>query len=386
MAASGAAEARTATTGPYIRRVMAAEVINADRAGMSKATAGAAEASGTAGTDTSASVAQTVGLTDHGGAGAAPCLVGLAVSADRRESPGWLRAELARTLPGLAASPDLAPAARSVAARHGRRAGEVLVTAGTAEALVPIARALRPERAVAGYPQFTGPGAALRAAGYPVRWGLLSPADGFGLTRAVIPEGAGLVVVGNLANRASVLHPATLLAGLGRRERVLVVDEAFMDGVPGEPETLAGPADVPGLLVVRSLTKTRALARLRIGCVLGDPALLERLRGAQPLWTVSAPPLAAARVCSWSAAVAEGDAMARACVEVAGNQRAPFVLIDVADGLRVREGLGRRGFAVLRAGTVPGRGPDWLRVAVREPAASGAFVHSLREALSEELT
>lgn len=346
--------------------------------------------------------AEIVGLTYHGDAELAPGLVDLAVNVRRREPPDWLRAELIRTLSGLAAYPDPAPAARAVAARHGRRADEVLLTAGAAEAFVLIARALRPERAVVVHPQFTEPEAALRAAGHPVRRVLLSPADGFRLTRTVIPEDADLVVVGNPTNPTSVLHPAALLAGLARPGRVLVIDEAFMDAVPGEPETLAGPADLPGLLVIRSLTKTWGLAGLRIGYVLGDPDLLERLRGTQPLWAVSTPALAAARACSSPAAVAEADAMARASgaerahltrllrtvpgVEVAGNQRAPFVLIHVADGRRVRDELRRRGFAVRRGDTFPGLGPDWLRIAVRETATSDAFAHSLREALSEELT
>lgn len=343
---------------------------------------------------------EIAGLTHHGDAELAPGLVDLAVNVRRREPPDWLRAELAATLTGLAAYPDPAPATRAVAARHGRRAGEVLLTAGAAEAFVLIARALRPERAVVVHPQFTEPEAALRAAGHRVRRVLLSPAGGFRLTRAVIPEDADLVVVGNPTNPTSVLHPADLLAGLARPGRVLVVDEAFMDAVPGEPESLAEAADVPGLLVIRSLTKTWGLAGLRIGYVLGDPALVGRLRAAQPLWAVSTPALAAARACSAPAAVAEASALALAAeadrdhlarllrtvpgVEAGGGQRAPFVLIHVADGLGVRDGLRREGFAVRRGDTFPGLGPDWLRIAVREAATSDAFARSLREALRQE--
>jgi len=342
------------------------------------------------------------GLTYHGDAELAPGLVDLAVNVRRAEPPEWLREELARTLTLLAAYPDPVPATHAVAVRHGRRDDEVLLTAGAAEAFVLIARVLRPKCAVVVHPQFTEPEAALRAAGHQVRRVLLSPADGFRLASTSVPEEADLVIVGNPTNPTSVLHPAALLAGLSRPGRVLVVDEAFMDAVPGEPESLAGTSQVPGLLVVRSLTKTWGLAGLRIGYLLGDPGLLDRLRRAQPLWAVSTPALAAARACSSPRAVAEAEALARASVEdrahlirllraiggveLTGGNDGPFLLIRVVDGLAVRDGLRRRGFAVRRGDTFPGLGPDWLRIAVRAAATSDAFADSLREVMSGVLT
>jgi histidinol-phosphate aminotransferase len=346
--------------------------------------------------------ADHIDLTHHGDSEVTPGLVDLAVNVRRPEPPAWLRDELARTLMLLAAYPDPVPATHAVAVRHGRRDDEVLLTAGAAEAFVLIARVLRPECAVVVHPQFTEPEAALRAAGHPVRRVLLSPADGFRLTGGSIPEEADLVIVGNPTNPTSVLHPAALLAGLARPGRVLVVDEAFMDAVPGEPESLTGAPEVAGLLVVRSLTKTWGLAGLRIGYLLGAPGLLERLRRAQPLWAVSTPALAAACACSSPRAVAEADALARASqedrahltrllraipgVELTRENRGPFLLIRVLDGLAVRDGLRRRGFAVRRGDTFPGLGPDWLRIAVREVATSDAFADSLREVMSEVQT
>jgi len=65
-----------------------------------------------------------------------------------------------------------------------------------------------------------------------------------------------------------------------------------------------------------------------------------------------------------------------------GDQRAPFVLIRVPRGGDVRNELRRRGFAVRRGDAFPGLGSDWLRIAVRDPATSGAFARSLREVLT----
>jgi histidinol-phosphate aminotransferase len=346
-------------------------------------------------------------LSFHGDAELGPGLVDLAVNVRLPGPPPWLEAELAGTLSQLAAYPDPGPAVAAVAARHARPHEEVLLTAGAAEAFVLIARALRPRRAVVVHPQFTEPEAALRAAGHPVSRVLLTPSGGFRLAPGAVPEDADLVLVGNPTNPTSVLHPAALLTGLARPGRVLVVDEAFMDAVPGEPETLAAARDLPGLLVVRSLTKTWGLAGLRIGYLLGPAPLIGRLRQTQPLWAVSAPALAAARACSTAAAVAEADAMARASepqrahlrrrlaaiggVELAGEPRAPFILfrvrasqcsVEEVSGEQVRHQLRRRGYAVRRGDTFPGLGPDWLRVAVRDQATSDAFAGALAAALS----
>ena len=78
-------------------------------------------------------------------------------------------------------------------------------------------------------------------------------------------------MIGNPTNPTSVLHPRPALRVLFRPGRTLVVDEAFMDAVPGEPETLIG-AEMTGLVVLRSLTKTWGLAGLRAGYAVGDPS------------------------------------------------------------------------------------------------------------------
>lgn len=219
-------------------------------------------------------------------------LTDLAVNVRPGTPPDWLRERIAASLTGLAAYPDGRAARAAVAARHGLPEEHVLLTAGVAEAFVLLARALPARRPVVVHPQFTEPEAALLDAGRPVRRVLLDPGTGFRLDPAAVaavPEDADLVVIGNPTNPTSVLHPAAALRQLARPGRTLVVDEAFMDAVPGEPESLAGRRDVPGLVVLRSLTKTWGLAGLRIGYVLADPATVTALAAAQPLWAVSTP-------------------------------------------------------------------------------------------------
>ncbi|MFC4497266.1 aminotransferase class I/II-fold pyridoxal phosphate-dependent enzyme [Streptomyces ovatisporus] len=310
------------------------------------------------------------GLRHHGDAelrDAGPGLTDLAVNVRAGTPPPWLKSRLAASLDSLAAYPDQRDARRAVAARHGVAEDQVLLTAGAAEAFVLLARALHSARPVVVHPQFTEPEAALADAGRNVRRVLLGTSDGFRLDPSAVPESADLVVVGNPTNPTSVLHPARVLSRLARPGRTLVVDEAFIDAVPGEAESLApmlagrgAPAHpaspeeasrdeeardeapredepreedpreedadpyaqpgqqvlptrpLPGRLVVlRSLTKTWGLAGLRIGYVLSDAGTIADLARHQPLWPVSTPALTAAEACCEPAALAEAEAAAR---------------------------------------------------------------------------
>jgi histidinol-phosphate aminotransferase len=344
-------------------------------------------------------------LGHHGDAEVGAGLVDLAVNVRRAPMPAWLREPIEASLDGLAAYPDATAATAAIAARHGRDPAEVLLTAGAAQAFVVLAQSLRgTRRPVVIHPQFTEPEAALRNAGHRVERVLLAAADGFRLAAARVPAGSGLVFVGNPTNPTSVLHPAGQIAALARPGRVLVVDEAFADtthrpGVPGEPESLAGRRDLPGLVVLRSLTKTWGLAGLRIGYLLAEPVLIRRLRRALPLWPVSAPALAAAEACAGPAAVAAERGIAAALAAerdhlvgalrgvpgatIAGQPASAFVAVQLENADKVRLQLRRRGWAVRRGDTFPGLGADWLRIAVRDTATTDAFVRTLTDVVKE---
>ena len=341
-------------------------------------------------------------LRHHGDREVGPGLIDLAVTVRRTAPPRWLRDVLADALASLAAYPDTQAATAAVAARHGRGTDEVLVTAGAAEAFTLLARALRPgvdvHRAVVVHPQFTEPEVALTVAGHVVERVLLRPEDGFALDPQRVPTEADLVVVGNPTNPTSVLHAAGTLRALARPGRVLVVDEAFMDAVPGEPESLAAQR-LPGLVVVRSLTKTWGLAGLRAGYLLAPPDLVTLLVNVQPPWSVSSLALAATLACCTPDAVAEAGNQARADTTdtamlaaglrdlglgVPAEPAGPFVLVRAPDGERHRAALRTMGFAVRRGDTFPGLGPDWLRVAARDATTTSAFLTAFQKSLRQE--
>ena len=320
----------------------------------------------------------------------------LAVNVRLPHPPAWLQARLQAALTGLAAYPRPGAARSAVAARHRRDPAEVLLTNGAAEAFTLLARGLRPRLAVCVHPSFTAPEAALRAAGRRVARVLLPPP--FDLDPALVPGDADLVVVGNPTNPTARLHPVEALERLARPGRVLVVDEAFADAVPGEPASLAARTDLPGLVVVRSLTKTWGLAGLRVGYLLAEPALVARLASAQPPWPLNSLALEALLACSQPDAVAWADELAcrtagwRASlaaalddlpgVTVVPGGRAPFLLLSVRDAAAVRARLRGLGIAVRRGDTFPGLGPDWLRIAVAPPEHHPRILDAFSRSLS----
>jgi len=328
------------------------------------------------------------GLLHHGDADLVPGLVDLAVNVRSSGTPGWLAALISAT--DLAAYPDQRPAADAIAARHRRMSSEVLLTAGAAEAFVLLARTLRPRHSVVVHPQFTEPEAVLRAAGHHVsRVVLPFP---FVLDPDLVPAEADLIFVGNPTNPTSVSHPRETILALRRPGRIVVVDEAFADCVPGERESVAAEPDLCGVVVIRSLTKTWGLAGLRAGYVLGTPDVIAQLATGQPLWPVSAPALTACVATSSAEALREAADWARELaserahlldrladlrtVRVVPDPAASFVLLDtgITD---VRTRLHRCGFAVRRGETFPGLVPGWIRVAVRHPATSDRFATAL---------
>jgi len=336
-------------------------------------------------------------LRHHGDVDAEPGLLDFAVNVRLQRPPEWLRDRLAAALDDLGRYPSAADdlAARTaVAERHGRNPEDVLLLGGAAEcfALLPL---LRPAKAALVHPSFTEPEYALRSAGVPVQQVVLPDHR---LDPALVPADADLVVLGNPTNPTSLLHPAAAIRELVRPGRLVVVDEAFLDAVPGEPESLA-PERIPGVLVVRSLTKMWGLPGLRAGYALGEPELLRELAAPRPHWPLGTLALEAIRACCSPEALAESAAAAAELdrlraglaaelaeipgIRVIGPARAPFLLLDVHNGAEVRAALRERGIAVRRGDTFPGLGTDHLRVAVRDAERNAALAGALRELLGQ---
>ncbi len=320
-------------------------------------------------------------------------MLDFAVNVRHAAPPGWLLRRLSDRLADLAGYPragDHEAAVAAVARRHGVGADNVLLLAGGSEgfALLP---ALQPRLAALIAPSFTEPEAVLAAAG--VRFEQVVLSAPFRLAAARVPESADLVVLGNPTNPTGVLHPREEVLGLRRPGRLIVVDEAFADAVPGEPESVAA-LGLPDVLVLRSLTKTWALAGLRVGYALGDPAVLARLAARRPHWPLGTLQLEAITACCAPGALAEAAAGARRLSVLRAEMAAaltglgldvvagaaPFVLFAVPDAVLMRKHLSSAGIAVRRCDTFVGLAPGYLRAAVRPewPALVAAVAEGLR--------
>lgn len=303
--------------------------------------------------------------------------------------PAWLRDVLAGALEDDAGRyPDERAAVAALAARHGRDPAEVLPANGAAEALWLLGPALRPRLAAVVHPAFTETEAGLHAHRVPVVRVHRDPARDFALDPGAVPEAADLVVLGNPVSPSGTLDPRAAVLALRRPGRTVVVDEAFMDLVPGEPASLA-EEPLPGVLVVRSLTKSLAIPGIRAGYALGTPDVIERLRAVRPPWSVGAPALAAlvaaARRPEATAATAHRaraereDLVAR--LDAAGVRSWPshtnFVLVAVDDGPGLVARLREQRIAVRHAATFPGLGPEHVRLTARDPQANARLVDAL---------
>jgi histidinol-phosphate/aromatic aminotransferase/cobyric acid decarboxylase-like protein/adenosyl cobinamide kinase/adenosyl cobinamide phosphate guanylyltransferase len=306
----------------------------------------------------------------------------------------WLREALQRALErDIARYPDEREAVAAVAALHGRAPEEIVPTNGAAEALWLLPAALRPALAACVHPAFSEAEAALAAHGVPVARVLRDPELDFALDPRAVPDAADLVLVGNPAAASGTLDPAAALLALRRPGRVIVVDEAFMDLVPGEAASLVrdAPADV---IVVRSLTKSLSVPGVRAGYAVAAPALARRLRAVRPPWSANALALAA-----MEAAAARPEAFAAAAERAAAERAdlaarlraipgvrtwpgsANYCLVEVADGARAAAALRAQGIAVRPAASFPGLGAGHLRITARTPAVNARLAQSLAAAV-----
>lgn len=308
--------------------------------------------------------------------------------------PSWLRDALRATIDdGISRYPDDGPACQAIAILHGRDAAEVVPTNGAAEALWLLPLALRPRHAVCLHPGFTEAEYALRAHRIRVTRMLRDPARDFALDPTAVPEDADLVIVGNPASPSGTLAPRAVLHALRRAGRTVVVDEAFMDLVPGEPVSLIRER-LDDVIVVRSMTKSLSVPGLRAGYAVAAEAIADRLRAARPPWSANALALAAlvataSRVDPFreiaERAQGEREDLEERLSTLRGVRTWPsaanFCLIEVDDGPGVVSRLAARSIAVRPAASFPGLGAGHIRLTARSREENGRLVAALQEAI-----
>ncbi|HUG86464.1 MAG TPA: bifunctional adenosylcobinamide kinase/adenosylcobinamide-phosphate guanylyltransferase [Euzebya sp.] len=329
-------------------------------------------------------------LGSHGDTMVPPDALDLAVNVVDQSPPP----HIARALDAVVGRyPDMAPALVAVSALTGLTPDHVVLLAGAAEAFWLLPHALRPRHAAVIHPTFTAPEAALRACSIPVTRVAREESDGWRLRPERVPEDADMVVLGNPNNPTGTLDDPADIAGLCRPGRTVVVDEAFMDFVVDGRSSLAGRVDLPGLVVIRSVSKLWSVPGLRAGWLVTAPERAARLRRHQQPWPVSGQAIAviaaAADDDSWRIDTADGiarrrQAMVQRLADIdlvkVHDGAANFVLIEVDSGPAVHRALLARGIAV-RPSTFPLLPSRFLRVTVRDAPAVEALAGALEAIL-----
>ena len=171
-----------------------------------------------------------------------------------------------------------------VAAHHGVRPAQVLMSSGTTESIYLVAQAWAGRRTTILTPAFAEYEDACRLHSHMLRflpWGDLE---------ADTIVDSDLVFICNPNNpTGSVLTAATVASLLADNPRaVFVLDEAFIEFTTSIDTLLPLLAHFDNLLILRSLTKAYAIPGLRLGYVVASEALIARLTAAKAPWTVGA--------------------------------------------------------------------------------------------------
>jgi histidinol-phosphate/aromatic aminotransferase/cobyric acid decarboxylase-like protein len=207
-------------------------------------------------------------------------------------------------------------------------------------------------------------------------------------------DDSDFVVVTNPNNPTGRLERAESVEQLAGRERLLVVDESFMD-FACDRETFAH-RQLPGVIVLRSCTKLLSLAGVRAGYLITETSLVRRLEEQRQPWSVNG--LACAALSYFAAArevVAERIDEARRdrqdlvkqLTNVAGAHVYPsvtnFVLVRLPRD-DVPERLRQVGVAVRPATGFGGLSCAHIRVAARSAADNAILAQQLAEANGDD--
>ncbi|NOZ24560.1 MAG: threonine-phosphate decarboxylase [Nitrospirae bacterium] len=210
-----------------------------------------------------------------------------------------VKAELRKHLKHLDNYPD--PDCRRLRRHLSRHLGipdkNMVCGNGSTELIYLAVRALGPEKVLLPFPTFSEYERAVttsgNAPGTSIRFLSLKEEDDFGI------DADSFIDAMQGCHMAFLCNPNNPSAQLLRREEVLriasaarelkcflVVDEAFMDFIPGESVSTEAPGN-PYLVVLRSMTKFYALSGLRLGFAIAADETAGRLLMHKEPWTVN---------------------------------------------------------------------------------------------------
>lgn len=316
--------------------------------------------------------------------------------------PQGIADAIAAALPTADRYPDpLCRALRTkLAASEQLPAGQILCGNGAADLIFRLVFAAKPRRALVTAPTFAEYAAALETAGCTVQRHFLRQEEDFAVTEAMldaIDESIDMVFLCQPNNPTGQLTPPDLVRRLLQRCRacgaLLVVDECFLDFLPGHAQLTAKPLLAGGnLLILKAFTKLYGMAGVRLGyCLCADTALLDRMRAAGQPWAVSslaqAAGLAALDETAYVEQVRTLIAQQRPVLAAGLRALGLRVLDSSANYLLFRapetlgEALRQKGVVLRSCANYPGLDAGWYRTAVRTAPENQKLLTILAEVL-----
>src|SRR5438445_13148503 len=212
-------------------------------------------------------------------------------------------------------SPTAASARQAIAAHFGLDAGQVLMGNGADELIEMCFRAFVGAGDRVAYSSPTYPLLDPLCRVHEVTPSVHPTAEGWTWTPGLVEDPAPLKFLVNPNSPTGTHHSRISVERVLARSRgVVVLDEAYVDFAPeSQIELLAKHAN---LLIVRTMSKSYALAGMRIGFALGDPQLIAALDAVRDSYNMDRLAIVAA------AAAIEDDAHHRKIVDFVVSERA----------------------------------------------------------------
>ncbi len=194
-------------------------------------------------------------------------------------SPQVMRAIAATTADSLRLYPDPESLAlkQAFASRNGLRPEQVFVGNGSDEVLAHVFQALLNHDLPLCFPDISYSFYPVWCDLYGIDYCQVPLAQDFSIDPVAFPPANGGIIIPNPNAPTGMLMPLAGIAALlqANRDSVVVIDEAYIDF--GGESAVGLIADYDNLLVVQTLSKSRALAGLRVGVAMGDAQLIQGL-------------------------------------------------------------------------------------------------------------
>lgn len=293
--------------------------------------------------------------------------------------------------------PEATALKQAIADYHGISAEQVFVGNGSDEVLAHLFLGFFRQDKPLCFPDITYSFYKVYCGLYGIDYQTVPLADDFSLDLSAIPEQVGGVIFPNPnAPTGRLLALAEIRDFLtSRPDTLVVVDEAYIDF--GGESAISLVAEFDNLLVTQTLSKSRALAGLRIGLAVGQAPLIDGLKRIKD--SFNSYPLDRLAIAAGVASYADEDWFRSTCDRVvedretvaqALEQRGFTVLPSAANFLFVRHAscggadlaAGLRGHGVIvRHFASPARIADWLRITIGTAEQNAALLEALDDVL-----